>query len=288
MSAGAWRRVTRSAPCPVCGRPDWCMLAPDGGAAICARVESDRRAGDAGYLHRLRDGRGGRREYVRRIPARVPGPTVAIDFGALAARYTAALSADRLADLAGSLGVSAAALSRLRAGWDGSAYTFPMRDASGRVVGVRRRFPDGRKLSVKGGHEGLFIPRDLAGDGLLCIAEGPTDTASLLTLGVETIGRPSCRGAVHHACDVASRRDAVVIADGDKPGREGAIRLCGALRIRARSVRLIAPPAGVKDARAWVEAGATRDDVLAAIESAAPIRRWSDAAVAALLKGGAR
>lgn len=44
---GDWRRVTRAELCPVCGRPDWCLVTgPEGGltAAICARTESPKRA----------------------------------------------------------------------------------------------------------------------------------------------------------------------------------------------------------------------------------------------------
>jgi hypothetical protein len=47
------RRVTRAHPCPICGRADWCLLASDDAAAICARVTSARRAGAAGWLHCL-------------------------------------------------------------------------------------------------------------------------------------------------------------------------------------------------------------------------------------------
>ena len=49
----AWQRVTKSCRCPVCGRPDWCLIAADGTAAICARVQSGKRCGEAGWLHRL-------------------------------------------------------------------------------------------------------------------------------------------------------------------------------------------------------------------------------------------
>lgn len=46
------RRVSRTAPCPICGRADWCLISPDGSAAICPRVEqgSVKECGDAGLL----------------------------------------------------------------------------------------------------------------------------------------------------------------------------------------------------------------------------------------------
>ncbi len=50
-----WARVNRLNPCPICGKPDWCLISRDGKAAICARVESEKPAGDkgAGWIHTL-------------------------------------------------------------------------------------------------------------------------------------------------------------------------------------------------------------------------------------------
>ena len=47
-------RVSRERPCPCCGKPDWCLS--DGeNWAICQRVESDQRWGEAGWFHRLNE-----------------------------------------------------------------------------------------------------------------------------------------------------------------------------------------------------------------------------------------
>jgi hypothetical protein len=46
-------RVNRHNPCPICAKPDWCLISTDGKAVICARVESPRVAGSAGWLHPL-------------------------------------------------------------------------------------------------------------------------------------------------------------------------------------------------------------------------------------------
>ena len=50
-----WERVSRRNRCPVCGKPDWCLISQDSKAAICARIESDKPAGNkgAGWLHTL-------------------------------------------------------------------------------------------------------------------------------------------------------------------------------------------------------------------------------------------
>jgi len=48
-------RVTKTSPCPICGEPDWCVVSNNGNYALCQRVESDVRRGEAGWLHRLND-----------------------------------------------------------------------------------------------------------------------------------------------------------------------------------------------------------------------------------------
>jgi hypothetical protein len=46
-----YRRTSRSLRCPICGKPNWCIVSDDGSKAICQRVASDRRCKDAGWLH---------------------------------------------------------------------------------------------------------------------------------------------------------------------------------------------------------------------------------------------
>jgi hypothetical protein len=171
------------------------------------------------------------------------------------------------------LGVSAHGLKRLGVGWSAEhrAYTFPMRAPSGRVVGIRLRLRDGRKLSVRGGHEQLFVPQALAICGPLLIAEGPTDTAAILDLGFDAIGRPSCTGGTRHVidyCKIHLPTDVVVVADNDLPGRLGAERLAEALVAYVPNLKLVTPPIQHKDIRAWKRAGATRDDLNSAIDAA--------------------
>jgi hypothetical protein len=58
-----------------------------------------------------------------------------------------------------------------------------------------------------------------------------------------------------------------IIADADAPGQRGARYLASRLVGYVHGgVRIVTPPA--KDAREWVQQGATRDDVLAAIDAA--------------------
>ena len=252
-------------------------------AAICARVESDKRVGDqgAGWLHVLRRDGPTWPEWKRtvHVAARQVGPEPsappAVDFGDLAARALASTDDAQRERFAAALGVSAASLRRLGAGWlpDRRAWAFPMRDARGRVLGIRLRYRNGRKLSIKGSKEGLFLPDDLHAGSRLLVCEGPTDTAALLDLGFDAVGRPSCTGGTKHIVALAKRLRPVeiaIIADHDEPGQKGADRLAAALLAYVPIVRVVIPPPGVKDARDWKRAGATAADVHLAIGAATP------------------
>lgn len=271
MSASGWIRVTRDAPCRVCGKPDWCGTSRDGSAVCCMRVESTKQLSNGGYLHRIPEWTVQSRPQWRPRRFIRAAPTPQSDLAKLVNQLEQAANEQDVSALAAQLGVSAESLRRLRIGWDGEAWTFPMRSPTGIVQGIRRRFPNGRKLSIRGGNDGLFIPRGLKTNGLLIFAEGPTDTAALITLDFDVIGRPSCSGGIRFCIEIARNRDAVVVADGDEPGRNGAFRLGLTLRLYSPSVRLIHPPSGIKDARAWLQAGATRRDIELAIEAATPL-----------------
>ncbi len=194
----------------------------------------------------------------------------------LSNRFESAVDTRRLLALCQHLGLSEKALRRLNIGWsrEHQAWIFPMRNAQGPVRGIRLRHCDGRKLSVRGGREGLFIPTDLTGP-LLLIAEGPTDTAALLDLGFAAIGRPSCRGAVQFTAEFVRAfgpEEVVIVADRDEAGLSGAEALASTLIVYARQLRSITPSDGIKDVRAWKAAGATAQDVNREIE-AAPISK---------------
>jgi hypothetical protein len=279
MTHPAWLRVSRAKRCPVCGKADWCAVARDGGAALCQRVESPTRVGDAGWLHRLRDEP---RRPPRRLSRRIhfdPPLAPRTDLPRLAAQYQAAADPTRLQSLAASLGLSPDSLARLGTGWsaDHGAWAFPMTDAGGNVRGIRLRRPNGFKYSVTGGKEGLFLPATAgAPAGPLLVVEGPTDAAALLDLGFENVaGRPSCTGGVMLLVELVQRRrppEVVVVSDADEPGRRGAGNLASVLVAYAPAVRVIEPPEGVMDARAWLQAGATREE-LEKVIAAAPARR---------------
>jgi hypothetical protein len=264
-----FNRVTRSNRCPICDHPTWCLISKDGAAAICARIESPKRVSDAGWLHRLTDSP--RRDYVRSAPIRTDTTT---DWEAVSRKCEKALNS--AVELASSLGVPTIALLAMHVGWSDEkrAYTFPMRDATGKVIGIRTRAKDGKKLTMTGGHNGIFIPDPLSeqGDQLL-VCEGPTDCAAIYSLGFDVIGRPSNTGGKEFVLGVIKARRprrVILVLDRDKPGsdaerltREDAAILASQIKCECR---MILPPQ--KDARDWIKAGATCRDFARAIDNA--------------------
>lgn len=286
-----WPYVSRSKPCEICGRPDWCQISPDGGMALCHRVQSSKanKKGD-GWFHKTSGAAPTASKSLQPRPAPQPARN---DLHILAKRFTTAMHAARLNLLASSLGLSAESLTRLEVGWCADepmlnsrgewirlrrCYSFPMRNAEGRVTGLRMRSQDGRKFAFTGGTGGLFIPRDLQGDRLF-VAEGPTDTAAAIDLGLNTIGRESCSAGVQLIIELIKRYrfpELVIFSQRDEakprnkqrpelgvwyPAQEGAERLAAIVRVYVPNVRVIMPPIGVKDIRIWKHQGATAADV---------------------------
>lgn len=259
-----WRRVSRAKPCPVCGKAEWCTVAMDGMIAICMRVaEGSTKSIDldhgTGYIHRIGDSYTPPPSYVLTPPA-IQESSFQLDYDAIFARWSLDTTEAAIVALAQSLCVSRQALKRLSPAWcaERQAWAFPMHDDRRQVVGVRFR-SDAGKFSLPGSHAGLFMPSGIDGRSPIVICEGPTDTAAAVTLGCEAIGRPSCSGGTEYLCDLLQagrRRDVIILADNDGPGRTGGRRLADRLLGLCRSVRLITA-APHKDVRAWLRAGCT-------------------------------
>lgn len=275
-------KVTKDNPCSICGRPDGCLVAEDGSAALCSRIESDKLCGEpfaGGWLHILIDRPPEqRRKYVK---PRTTGP--AINWVKLAGEYRSNfMGTEKTA--AALFGVSLAALDELLIGWDPEkkAHAFPMKDGRGNIIGIRLRKPDGNQFSVPGSKNGLFWPLCVKADTkeLLFVGEGPTDTAALLDLRFSAIGRASCGTGYQYIKEMIEHyeRQVVVFADKDIahftpagkkyfPGYDGGLKLAQDIKPFVRSVRLIKPPEK-KDIRKWYQAGATRAAVLALVKNA--------------------
>lgn len=277
-----WKRVKPHRPCPICGRPDWCLYLGDDHApevVICPRVKSTRTCGDAGYLHLLTKNRRKKTLSVSSRVTNLPSPEYA-RFEAMVEDFQAAVFPTALDRLAASLGLQSETLRRFGVGWNQplEAWAFPMRDAQSRAVGIHLRRLNGDKFCVQGSKLGLFLPSPLTApvDRLL-VAEGLSDTATLHELGFTAVGRASCSTGQQDLCELVRRfqvRQVCIMADGDTQGQQGADNLAARLVIHLRDgVRVITPPAGFKDVRGWYHSGAKQSEVQSLIQAAA-VRRF--------------
>jgi hypothetical protein len=266
------KRATKSTPCPICGKPDWCSVSDNGDVAFCMRIQSNMPCKNSAWLHFLKE-LDRSRPPRHRAPMPAPAKQVAFD----AARYHASIrkawDSVWLDGVAVELGVNMDALERLQPGYDSfnKAVGFPMRDADGKVLGIRLRNSNGEKWAVSGSHDGLFFDPSLvlSGDRELVICEGPTDTAAAYTLGLPAVGRSSCMTGLEllkALCFRLKVRLVTIVSDLDspkhkpdgsiwRPGIEGAMTLGSKL---GRLHRVVIPPK--KDLREWVGFGCTFKD----------------------------
>jgi hypothetical protein len=72
------------------------------------------------------------------------------DFKALHEQYVRQIIPQQLDELSRLLGVSVPSLIRLGTGWCGESFTFPMYNEKRIIIGIRRRFQDGRNPGQAG------------------------------------------------------------------------------------------------------------------------------------------
>ena len=251
--------VTQSNPCPICGHQhstqSWCLIDIGRGKVICPRVESEIKVGDAGWLHSI-DGDPGKIITTPRKKKQV------IDFRGQHSKYleNAISKQGGHSELSEHLGISRETLIDFQVGWDGQAWTFPMYDYKGMVVGIRKRGPTGKKWSESGSSAGLFQARnraigDVPEERVLLICEGETDAMVSYELGFDSIGRPGAGQATRLCISSSYRKIPVVMSDNDDVGLKHAKSLVNELKNKSHEVCLIRPPLRFKDLRSWYNDG---------------------------------
>ena len=257
MERTKYIRVTKSNHCPICDKSTWCGVSEDGKIAICMRVESGIPARNGGWAHKLSD------EVIKTRPKQVPRPAPTEPEASIEEIYAGYrnVGADGLAQ---KLGVSEDSLVRLGVRFYCRNYNFPMYNAKHDIIGIKVRDDNGNKFCVPGSKLGIYWPRGVrcTDTTLLFIAEGESDTATLLSIGFDAIGRPSCSGGVEIIRDFLSckRREVVIMADKDAPGVAGAIKLAEEVVNLTRSIKIITPPHH-KDIRGWYREGADKTTI---------------------------
>lgn len=250
-----WFSVTRKEPCPICGKPDWCGRS-DIGLVCCMRTEGGNptKSGN-GWIYRIGDIPGIPIQKYKPEKTYIT-PKEAIRLLSVWKKYT---TDERVSELADDIGVSKRVVRKIGAEYShhNRCWAFPMRDGDGQVIGIRLRNSE-KKWAVGGSREGLFFNPELTSRDIV-IVEGPTDTLAGLTLGLPTIGRPSCCGGVTLIADLCNRirvKNVIIIADRDMPGRNGARTLANALESIVESVLVKSLP--YKDIREFLNDGGTR------------------------------
>ena len=257
-----WQRVTRQNPCPICQKTDWCQFGDR--AVKCMRVESSKPCPSGGWYHFYDD----ERIRIEFSPVHKVAPA-RIDAGLTMGRIRIKSRPQDLERSGRLLGVSVAALEALGAAWnpEKNALAFPMFDAHRNEIGIRLRNERGFKWAVSGSRNGLFIPKELNPQLVTFLPEGPTNTAALLSIGIQSIGRPNVSSGNEMLSDCLKHfkiRRAVVVADNDelkqlgnregRPGIEGANKLRKELKVPSV---IWMPPSPLKDVRDFVNRGGT-------------------------------
>jgi hypothetical protein len=254
-----WLKCNRENPCQICKKPDWCTYSADGQVACCMRVQSGTPARNGGWIHRLTEPR----PYIPPPKYERPKPPPE-DIEAQYWQMSDKTDPEKIAELALRLGVAESALARIGCVYAcNCTYAFPMKDQHGHIIGIRYR-NDTSKWAELGSKAGLFYEYP-AFAGTVIICEGATDAAAALTLGFDSIGRPSCRGQENMLKTLLSRNggaEFVLCPDKDAPGMEGAAAFAEIVKV---PMRLLIPPC--KDLREWLRQGATHAEVQEAINN---------------------
>jgi hypothetical protein len=285
-NADDWVRVSRESPCPICNKPDNCEVSRDGSAVWCGRVEegSTKVNGGTQFLHFLRENRPPPTGQQKRSVQTKEKKKASADFGRQVESCfnDPAAEAKRL-ELSNQLAAPfapeyAEALRRLMVGWHDKWWSFPERDATGRFIGLQRRYRDGAKRHFKGSKRGLtYCDNWDKSPGPIYLVEGGSDVAAMLTLGLGTVGRPSNVGGVDLLCELLAEydleRDIIVVGEKDEkdrsaiknhrtdckccnqcwPGKYGAVRTAKKLTKQLeRRVGWTFPPGEAKDVRGWL------------------------------------
>lgn len=260
-------RASKSTPCPVCAKTKSCSVTDDG-KHFCRGIADERipegwrelpgSPDDHGFRHFVQADSSPLRPKRWKMP-----PKPSRDWQADAERFAMAMTADLKTRLADSLGLPVEAIDAVpQIGHNGESYTLPECDSTGRIVGITRRFPDGSKRMLTGGHRGLALPvgwRESAGP--VFIVEGASDVLAMTAAGLTAIGRPAAAAGADMLAELlrTETREIVVMGENDKksdgrwPGRDGAESVARKLADAwGRPVAIAFPPDGAKDVRGWL------------------------------------
>ncbi|MFO0802014.1 MAG: hypothetical protein U0791_02670 [Gemmataceae bacterium] len=238
--------MSKSEPCTICGKDDFCARSADGAVAKCRRHSSHflygtgwqkpDSLGNAFYYFSGKYFSGGKNRHSHdQQPATIPQPVLRPRLATYnPARFADSLTTVRAAALAKSLGLPKWAISaglgigyrhpqsvNTSTGESDEGWTFSQQDGAGNTIGFAvRKCHDGSKSHVTGTRAGIFAPPgwDTSHQPLLLV-EGASDTIAATASGLCAIGRPSNRGGVEFLAEMVSKipldRTVIVVGEND-------------------------------------------------------------------------
>ena len=172
--------------CPICFRDNWCMVAEDGSAAICSRIEegSVKRAGEAGYLHILSDKFNPKKYEAAPIPD--------IDWNTIVTVQGAKLLSKlkEFGELCKYTGINPIAALRFNVGYEDGWFTIPLYQEANVISGIQRR-NQALKRMVKHSKLGVFVPSAFFQYKCrtLAVTEGWSDAVAAVQYGLNVVGK---------------------------------------------------------------------------------------------------
>lgn len=236
--------------CPECGDPTHASVSSTTGAGHCFKCDW------RDHLGGLARDNGGQpvRPALLSQPSETPAPKLPSE--AELARWQAALTDGAGLHLEQLRGLSAEVIEQAGIGWDSDrqAYTLPVKDGKGQLVGLRLYRPDAHDGAPKyqswPGTKAELYPAWLLPPGTeeAVVCEGEFDALLLRSQGFEAITGTAGAGTFRPEWATWLRergvKQAVVCYDADVAGRQGARKAAALLHEAGLSVKLPAWPEG--------------------------------------------
>jgi len=247
--------------CPVCDKPDWCLVAEDNTAAICRRIEkgSIKKCGKAGWLHIFGDFN----PKKHTLPEKPY-----IDWARHTLQFAQQLHENRVAfyNYCADNKLNIISTMRFNIGWTKGWLTIPIYGMDGKIKGIQRRQKNIKRF-MKHSEMGVFLPSAFLQykAKTLAVTEGWTDTVTAYEYGFGAcVGKMNCYVGddmvLYYAKRLGCER-VIIFADNDNGvGLDGA--KATAELLREHGFRVIVIQTREKDLRACKQIGMTINEVL--------------------------
>ncbi len=217
-----WMQASNAFPCPICGRKHYCTMKPDQGIVKCTTVSD-------GAFSFKKDNAGVGFFHKHKFDGIVPDPPKkeikASQDWASAMKEAVTAPRRHFRTLARFFGCSPNHLREWEVGFltnrqlealdtrcnEYGCWTFPMRDAQGKVIGLRLRTPNGFKYAVRGSQNGLFYKTGLTPGRPLLVVDGASDALAGFVQNLHLVGRPSSTTGNDHLLPLIQRLQPIYV-----------------------------------------------------------------------------